>query len=259
MSYLKHAVSALFLAGPALCAAAPAAGPETPMNTIVQRDLYPQLDYFFTKLTAEKGATVIDGHKPFASNDKFLPGKIAIGLSYVLLNKAKDDPTLETRLREYRDIADLTVGMENHTWGVYYYLSALVSLKKAGLLERAVAPATLDQLRKQLDWRKFVSQPDFELINLPTNYFGVAFSVARLRMLLGWEDDSGAKVLLDKMMRHYDAYSGAYGFSDETAGEGRFDRYSILLIAEICERYLETGLASRPNSNRSCARPPPWR
>ncbi|PWF55268.1 hypothetical protein [Massilia glaciei] len=228
--------------------AAPATAPaaETPMNTIVQRDLQPQLDYFFTRLAAEKEGLLIDGQKPFASNDKFLPGKIAIGLSYVLLNKAADDPALDTRLRQYRDIADLTVGMDNHSWGIYYYLSALHSLKKAGLLERAVSPATLAKLRTRLDWRTFVSQPDYELINLPTNYFGVAFSVARLRMLLGWEDDSAAAVLLQKTLHHYDAYSGTYGFSDETSGEGRFDRYSILLIAEICERFLETGLPVTP-------------
>lgn len=247
MTLLRHALSSLFLAAPVAALSAPApATPDTPLNAIVQNELQPQLEYFFSKLAAEKENTVIDGQKALASKDKFLPGKIAIGLSYVLLNKAKDDPALETRLREYRDIADMTVGMENHTWGVYYYLSALVSLKKAGLLERAVSPATLAKLREKLDWRKFVTQPDYELIDLPTNYYGVAFSVARLRMMLGWEDESGGKILLDKMMHHYDAYSGKYGFSDETSGEGRFDRYSILLIAEICERYLETGLPVTP-------------
>lgn len=249
MTFTRHslllAVCSAF--APAFAAPAASAAPDVPMNTIVQKELQPQLDYFFTRLAAEKEGLVIDGYKPFASNDKFLPGKIAVGLSYVLLNKAPGDPALETRLRQYREIADMTVGMDNHTWGIYYYLSALVSLKKAGLLERAISPETLARLRLQLDWRKFVSQPDFELINLPTNYFGVAFSVARLRMLLGWEDEAGSKVLLDKTLSHYDAYSGTYGFSDETAGEGRFDRYSILLIAEICERFLETGLEVTPD------------
>jgi hypothetical protein len=89
--------------------------------------------------------------------------------------------------------------------------------------------------------------PHYDLINLPTNYYGVAFSIARLRMMMGWEDDSAGKVLLDKMLTHYKKYSGKpIGFSDETDGEGRFDRYSILLIAEICERFLETGLQPTP-------------
>jgi hypothetical protein len=214
----------------------------TPMNRIVQDNAYKQLDYFFKKLVAEKENIVMDGQAPFKSNDKFLPGKVAAGLGHVLLNTAKDDPELAQKLKDYRDIADMTVGMDNHTWGIYYYIGTLVKLKDAGLLERAISPATLEKLRKQLDWRTFVTVPQYDLINLPTNYYGVAFSIARLRMMMGWEDDSAGKILLDKMLTHYKKYSGKFGFSDETDGEGRFDRYSILLIAEICERFLETGL-----------------
>jgi hypothetical protein len=213
----------------------------TPMNRIVQDNAYKQLDYFFKKLATEKEGIIMDGTSPFKSGDKFLPGKVAAGLGHVLLNTPKNDPSLEQKLKDYRDIADMTVGMDNHTWGIYYYIGTLVKLKQAGLLERAVSPATLEKLRKQLDWRTFVT-PQWDLISLPTNYYGVAFSIARLRMLMGWEDDSAGKVLLEKMLTHYKKYSGQFGFSDETDGEGRFDRYSILLIAEICERFLETGL-----------------
>lgn len=213
----------------------------TPMNRIVQDNAYQQLDFFFRKLVAEREAMLLDGAAPFRSGDKFLPGKVAAGLGHVLLNTPRDDPSLAQKLKDYRDIADMTVGMDNHTWGIYYYIGTLVKLKQAGLLERAISPATLAQLRQQLDWRTFVT-PQWDLINLPTNYYGVAFSIARLRMMMGWEDDSAGKVLLEKMLSHYRKYSGKFGFSDETDGEGRFDRYSILLIAEICERFLETGL-----------------
>jgi hypothetical protein len=174
-----------------------------------------------------------------------LQGKIASGLAHVLLNMRKDDPRLQERLRQFREITDMTVGMDNHTWGIYYYLEALYQLKQAGLLEQAISPATLARLKTTLDWHTFVT-PQWELIKLPTNYYGVAFSVARLRMLLGWEDDSASKVLLDKMMTHYATYSGKFGFSDETPGEGRFDRYSVLLAAEICERFIETGMEVTP-------------
>lgn len=216
------------------------------MNQIVEGNAYAQLDYFFKRLAAEKEGLVIDGYAPFKSNDKFLPGKVGAGLGHVLLNTPKDDPRLPQLLRDYRDIADMTVGMDNHTWGIYYYLQMLVKLNNAGLLDQAVSPTTLAALRQKLDWRTFVSTPDYELINLPTNYFGVAFSVARLRMMLGWEDEAASKILLDKMLKHYKAYSGKFGFSDETPGDGRFDRYSILLIAEICERFIETGMTVTP-------------
>jgi hypothetical protein len=216
-----------------------------PMNQIIGQKLYPQLEYLFDKMASEREHVTIDGVEALKSNDKFLQGKIASGLAHVLLNMPKDDPRLPERLRQFREIADMTVGMDNHTWGIYYYLEALYQLKQAGLLEQAVSPATLAKLRASLDWHTFVT-PDFELIKLPTNYFGVAFSVSRLRMLLGWEDESASKTLLDKMLKHYASYSGKFGFSDETPGEGRFDRYSILLIAEICERFIETGMTVTP-------------
>jgi hypothetical protein len=247
---VSSAVSAAAPLSTALAQDAPSSSPSkylpplsaAPMNRIVQDNAYTQLDYFFKKLVAEKEAIVMDGYAPFKSNDKFLPGKVAAGLGHVLLNTPKDDPKLPQLLKDYRDIADMTVDMDNHTWGIYYYIGTLVKLKEAGLLEQAVSPATLEKLRKQLDWRHFVKVPAYELIDLPTNYYGVAFSIARLRMMLGWEDDSAGKILLDKMLSHYKEYSGKFGFSDETDGAGRFDRYSILLIAEICERFLETGL-----------------
>jgi hypothetical protein len=188
----------------------------------------------------------MDGTRPFESHDKFLPGKIAAGLADLLLHTPANDPRLPGMLRDYAAMADLTVGMPNDTWGIYYYIGSLYKLKQAGLLERAVRPATLEALRKKLDWRTFVTQPGFELINLPTNYFGVAFSIARLRLLMGWEDAHASEVLLDRMLKHYADYSGTYGFSDETDGQGRFDRYSILLAAEICERFIETGLPVTP-------------
>jgi hypothetical protein len=220
-----------------------------PMNQIIEQQLYPQLEYLFDKMVTEKEGVTIDGVAALKSNDKFLQGKIASGLAHVLLNMRRDDPRLQDqlnkRLRQFREIADMTAGMDNHTWGIYYYLEALYQLKQAGLLEQAVSPATLARLKTSLDWHTFVT-PQWELIKLPTNYYGVAFSVSRLRMLLGWEDESASKVLLEKMMTHYRTYSGKYGFSDETPGEGRFDRYSILLVAEICERFIETGMEVTP-------------
>jgi hypothetical protein len=249
---LAALLSAAFLA-PAACADNPAVPSSryvaplanVPMNQIIQQQLYPQLEYLFDKMAAEKEGVTIDGIEALKSNDKFLQGKIASGLAHVLLNMRKDDPRLPERLRQFRDIADMTVGMDNHTWGIYYYLEALYQLKQAGLLEQAISPATLGKLKASLDWHTFVTK-QFELIKLPTNYFGVAFSVARLRMLLGWEDESASLILLDKMLKHYATYSGKFGFSDETPGEGRFDRYSILLIAEICERFIETGMTVTP-------------
>jgi len=244
---MRHAfpllAAASLLAVPVHAAAATAATPALQRSV---EQAYPQLEYLIQKLVKERENIVMDGEKALNSKDKFLPGKIATGLADLLVHLPANDPRLPGMLRDYADLADMTIGMNNESWGIYYYIGALHRLKKAGLLERAVRPATLERLRKQLDWRSFVRVPSYELIDLPTNYYGVAFSIARLRMLMGWEDTAGSEVLLDRMLKHYARYSGEYGFSDETDGQGRFDRYSILLSAEICERFIETGLEVTP-------------
>ena len=215
-------------------------------NELIDERVLPHLEHLFQKLVAEKRDTTIDGQKAFTGGDRFLPGKVALGMSLVLVNTPRSDPRFASYLQGYREIADMTLDDVNETWGVYYYMSALNKLRKAGLLNEAIRPETLKQLQQKLDWRPFVRVPEYAVINLPTNYLGVAFSIARLRMLLGWEDASGANQLLAKILDHYQRYSGEYGFSDETDGAGRFDRYSVLLSGEIAERLIETEMDVTP-------------
>jgi hypothetical protein len=241
--YGASVLAVLALAMPAR--ARVASGGQT-QNEIIERQILPHLDDLFRKLIAEKRDITIDGTKAFSGDDRFLPGKVALGLCYLLINTPRSDPNFATYLEGYREIADLTVEDVNETWGIYYYMSALNKLRKAGLLDKAIRPATLQKLRGKLDWRPFVKVPEFTLVKLPTNYYGVAFSIARLRMLMGWEDPSSSQRLLEQIVNHYQQYSGEYGFSDETDGAGRFDRYSVLLIGEICERLIETDLEVTP-------------
>lgn len=216
-----------------------------PMDETVEKRIMPQVEGLITTLLRDRRKTTIDGVPVFDSGDKFLPGKIAAIMAYRVVDLPKSDPRLQQRLKDFADIADMTVDDDNHSWGIYYYMSALYKLKQAGLLNRAVRPATLAKLRTQLDWRHFV-RPDLTLIDLPNNYYGVAFSIARLRYLLGWEDASGSDALFKRMLDHYRRYSGRYGFADETEGKGRFDRYSVLLIGEIAQRLIETDMAPPP-------------
>ena len=212
------------------------------MNQTIETRACPQIEAILQQLLRERRAMHLDGVAVFESGDKFLPGKIAFGLAQLVLDTPRDDPRFETYLDGFRDIADLTIDDANESWGIYYYISALHELKTAGLLDRAVRPETLAKLRDKLDWRHFTDPKTFNLIRLPNNYYGVAFSVARLRMLMGWEGARASETLLARMLDHYRTYSGHYGFADETEGEGRFDRYSVLLIGEIAHRFIETGL-----------------
>jgi hypothetical protein len=215
------------------------------MHDTVEKRLMPQMEALLTQLLRDKRNMRLGGVEVFKSGDKFLPGKIAAAMAYRVLDLPKGDPRLPQRLKDFATIADLTVGDPNDTWGIYYYVSALYRLKQAGLLEDAVSPATLALLKARLDWHRFV-RPDLTLIDLPNNYYGVAFSIARLRFLMGWEDETGSDKLLERTLDHYRRYSGKYGFADETEGKGRFDRYSVLLIGEIAQRLVETGMEPTP-------------
>jgi hypothetical protein len=217
-----------------------------PMNRTVETRLLPQMAVLLDKLMVEKRDMTLDGVRVFDADDKFLPGKVAIGLAYLLIDTPRDDPKFATYLAGYRQIADMTVDDTNNTWGIYYYCQGLHMLQQAGLLEQAVSPQTLAKLKAKLDWRKFVRADDLTLIDLPNNYYGVAFSVARLRYQLGWEDASASEALLERTLDHYRKYSGEYGFADETDGDGRFDRYSVLLIGEISHRLIEAGMPATP-------------
>lgn len=212
-----------------------------PMDTTVTTRLMPQVEALVEQLLRDGKATKIDGVAVFGGGDKFLPGKIAATMAHRIVALDANDPRLDQRLREFADMAELTLANDNESWGLYYYINALHDLHVRGLLDRAVRPATLATLKQRLDWRRFV-RPDLSLINLPNNYYGVAFSIARFRHLLGWEDASAGDQLLARMIDHYRKYSGKYGFADETEGKGRFDRYSVLLIGEIAHRLLETGM-----------------
>jgi hypothetical protein len=220
-----------------------------PMDVTVETRIIPQIDALLERLLRERRDLTLGGVRVFESGDKFLPGKIAAMMAYRVVNLKPGDSRLGQRLADFADIADLTVDDPNDSWGIYYYISALRTLDKAKLLDRAVRPATLAKLRVKLDWHRFV-RPDLTLIDLPNNYYGVAFSIARLRHLLGWEDVGGSDALFARMLDHYRRYSGQFGFADETEGKGRFDRYSVLLIGEIAQRLVETDMPPTPEIKR---------
>ena len=212
------------------------------MDQTIRTRVTPQMDALLEQLMTEGRDMTLDGVRVFDAKDKFLPGKIAIGLTHAILSSSDDKARQARFLAGFRRLSEITLEDDNDTWGAYYYVSALHQLNQAGLLDAAVSPQTLARLRQRLDWRAFVRESDLTLINLPNNYYGVAFSIARLRYLLGWEDASAGDALLKKTLDHFREYSGEYGFADETDGQGRYDRYSVLLIGEIAQRFIETGV-----------------
>jgi len=235
-------VAVLILLGAGTVAQAAQAPAAIPAYDATVRDrIQPQTEQLLIKLVKDGRKLELDGQPVFNGSDKFLPGKIALGLVDYLVALPKDDPRLPAYLADFRKIAKLTADDTNDSWGAYYYLSALNKLREAGLLKQAVDPLTLAKLRVRLDWRMFVDVDTYQLIDHPNNYYCVAFAMARLRTRMGWEDGAPADKLYAKIAEHYELYSGEYGFADETDGDGRFDRYSVLLAGEIAQRFVETG------------------
>ena len=97
--------------------------------------MLPQVQFLFEKLVAEKRETTLDGVRVFGGRDRFLTGKIALGLSILLIHTPRSDPRFASYVAGFRDIADMTIEDPNDTWGIYYYLSALNRLRKAGIAE----------------------------------------------------------------------------------------------------------------------------
>jgi hypothetical protein len=234
-------VSAVLLTLPGVRAAETYASAEQrSYDAIVQGQIQPQAERLLLQLAKDGRNLRMGGVPVFDGQDKFLPGKIAVGIVDFLLSLPHGDPRLAGYLAALRQIAALTVDDPNDTWGAYYYLLALNELRKAGMLKDAVDRLTLAKLRVRLDWRMFVDPDDYALIDHPNNYYCVAVGIARLRVQMGWEDGVAAAKLYAKVLEHYRRYSGDHGFADETDGEGRFDRYSVLLAGELAHHFIET-------------------
>jgi hypothetical protein len=210
-------------------------------NKVVETRIRPQTGRLLELLAAGGRTTNLDGIPVFNGSDKFLTGKIAIGYAEFIEALPANDPSLPRHLADFGKIAKMTIDDPNDSWGIYYYLVALKKLKKAGYLDRAVDRLSLAKLRVRLDWRTFMDRDTLELIDHPNNYKCVAFAIARLRAELGWESLSEADRIYNTLGQHYNAYSG-FGFADETDGEGRFDRYSVLLAGEIANHFVQSGV-----------------
>lgn len=234
----------MLVASSLVCADQPQTTPA--FNQIVEGRIRPQLERLLTQLVEDGRGMQLGGTPVFNGSDRFLPGKIALAFADLITTLPPSDPRLPRALDNFRRLANLTIDDPNDSWGIYYYLSALNALKREGMLQPALDPLTLARLRVRLDWRTFVDVDTFKLIEHPSNYYCVAFAIARLRHELGWEDGSGADRLFTAISAHYLKYSGPHGFSDETDGEGRYDRYSVLLAGELAQRFLETGDAPPP-------------
>lgn len=210
----------------------------TTMRQMIEGELRPIMESLFQRVLEGGLNLTIDGTPAYNEKAQFVGGKVINQVCYAVLELLKT----EESLKQLGDIIRMVSDMPMETWGILNGISGLYRLEKAGLLEKTVDEETLKKLKKSMDWRTFVDVDNhYALIHKPTNYYGVAFGIARHRELLGWEPEGHSRHLLDRLMEHIEAYSGELCFMDETPGEGRFDRYSILVPSELASQLLATG------------------
>lgn len=212
------------------------------MKELICEELRPKMVSLFWR-TCEGGRDfVMEGVPVYNEKAQFVGGKVINMSCYVVLEFLKGTRDYEAGLEALRRLIAQVSDLPMETWGILNGITGLHRLEKAGILDQAVDKKTMETLRKSLDWRSFVDEEDnYRLIGKPTNYYGVAFGIARYRELLGWEPEGHSHVLLEKLICHIDQYSGELSYMDETAGSGRFDRYSILIPSEIISLIMATG------------------
>lgn len=212
------------------------------MKNLIFQELRPKMESLFWR-TCEGGRDfVMEGIPVYNDKAQFVGGKAINMGCYVVLEFLKGTDEYERGLSALGRLIAQVSDLPMETWGILNGITGLYRLERAGLLEQTVDKETMEILKKSLDWRTFVDVEDhYRLIGKPTNYYGVAFGIARYRELLGWEPEGHSRILLDRLIRHIDQYSGELSYMDETAGSGRFDRYSILIPSEVISLIMATG------------------
>jgi hypothetical protein len=187
------------------------------------------------------------------TGDKFLPGKLALGLSWILIDmKSKGDPAYADYLATYQKITTAMMTQTNGanymyantSWGEYYYLVALNNFKAHGMLNEVFSDAMLATLQSRLTFCDMFGADasgktntcpaagtsiDVASLNTAQNYYAVSYGIAGLRQKLGWSNPAlsstsdatvatmGARdALLYTLTRHIRNDSSG-GFSDEAS------------------------------------------
>lgn len=220
-------------------------------KNIIEKDLIPFMESHVMHVYTHKEETMIDGQYCFSHHregdqkvDYFVGGKIINAAAYVLCYYQKQEKVHDVaRLTPVvKSLIEFSATLPMETWGFLNFFWGLYRLSQHGLLDAVLDKPTKERLVQKLDWRHFVDEKTFKLINKPTNYYGVAFAVAKYRELLLFDETDTSSTLLTCLLDHVKAHSGEFLFMDETEGKGRFDRYSFLIPAEIASHLTETGM-----------------
>lgn len=220
-------------------------GEKIKMNTfddIVNSRIYPHVKYLCNRIYEEGNKMYLDGAKCFTDEEKFLPGTIISSFCFILTSCERKTNEYSIWLSKTKEMIRRNMKLDIDTFGILEFLSGLYELKCVNIYNEVIDKNIENILKEKLHWKVFVDEESFRLKNgLPTNYYGVAFRVALLREELGWQNHEYSKEFLNILIEHIKKYSGEFLYMDETAGDGRYDKYTITISSELCEALILAG------------------
>jgi hypothetical protein len=206
-------------------------------ENIVKEHIIPIRNKLCDEAVQKKHEMNIDGIVAFGDHIPFSAGGMFNTYTHIILNERRDELD-DAMFCTLKDLFLFALEFEVDTFGILSLLSSLYTYKKEGILEKLLNTEELEEINRRLDWRVFVEEDSLELKgNRPFNYYSVAFRVAKLREKLEFEPIKYSDIFLNIYLKHAEEYSINGWYMDETIGEGRFDRYTTIVPAELADLY----------------------
>ncbi|MCT4542817.1 MAG: hypothetical protein N4A63_04700 [Vallitalea sp.] len=206
-------------------------------ENIVKEHIIPIRNKLCDEAVLKKHEMNIDGIVAFGDHIPFSAGGMFNTYTHIILNEREDEID-DRMLNTLKDLLMFSLEYKVDTFGILSLLSSLYTYKKEGMLEKLLDDKELQEINNRLDWRVFVEQDTLKLKGTrPFNYYSVAFRVAKLREKLGFETEKYSDIFLNIYLEHAKKCSINGWYMDETMGEGRFDRYTTIVPAELADLY----------------------
>lgn len=209
---------------------------ETVNSTVI-----PLMEKLCGEADAERENLIIQGQKAFGDHVPFAAGTLLKAQTTLLLMSPEGIGDFRN-VRRLRELWRFALTYKTDTFGIMNLLISLRLWQISGVIEEVLAGEDLSAVDEKLNWRVFVDERTLALREgLPFNYYSVAYRVALLREALEWETGVFSDKFLDIYLQHARSCSVDGLFMDETMGEGRFDRYTTIVPAELAQICLFLG------------------
>ncbi len=211
------------------------------IRDLIEKPIF-ELIEFYTKSCFDQGEGIeYLGVKLFDEPSKFVKGAFFNDCSHLCAYyKRTDDPRFDNAVERLHFAAKLIAGDHVGTWGKTSTLHGMCILKQNGL-DNIITPDELAGIEEKTRYDDFLDKKTVTLKGAPTNYYQVAMACAGMREMLGFENDGYCEKLKDKLFSIMSGFSDT-GWMDENPPYGRFDRYTMMICAELSDTLYYIGI-----------------